>query len=66
MVRTVHKFELRLLQGKPLTNADQRNKCHAVMETHVSDTIYMFSPDCDEECYGTLPTLCEGQLNYLE
>ena len=66
VVRTVHKFELGLLQTKPLTHADQREKSHAVMESNVFDTIYMFSPDCGDECFGTLPTLCESQVHSLE
>jgi len=66
VVRPAHKFKLILLQAKPLTNADQRNKGYAVIETQIFDTIYMFSPDCGDECYGTLPTLCEGQLPSLE
>jgi hypothetical protein len=59
-------FELGFLQAKPLAKTDQRNKGHTVMEIHVFDTIYMFSPDCGEECYGTVPTPCEGQLHSLE
>jgi hypothetical protein len=66
VVGTKHKSKLDLLQAKALTNVDQRNKGHAVMETHVFGAIYMFSPDCVEECYGTLPTLCEGHLHSLE
>jgi hypothetical protein len=64
--RTVHKLELGLLKAKLLTRDDQSEKGHAVMETHVFDTICTFSPDCGDDCFGTLTTLCEGQLHSLE
>jgi hypothetical protein len=50
VVRAVHEFDFRLVINEHLTNGDQWKEGHAVIETHVFDRIYMFSPDRRHEC----------------
>lgn len=42
VVRAVHKFDKTRDKRKRLTNGDQREACHAVIEIHVFDMIYVF------------------------
>jgi hypothetical protein len=44
VVGTLHKSELDLLQAKTLTNADQRNKGHAMMEIMFLTRFICFHP----------------------
>jgi hypothetical protein len=60
MVTAVHNFEFRLVIKETPNKWRLLGRSHAVIETHVFDRIYMFSPDRCHECNGTLPTLCRS------
>lgn len=49
MVTAAHNFEFRLVINE-ITNDDWWKEGHAVTETLVLDTIYVFSPDRRREC----------------
>jgi hypothetical protein len=49
VVTAAHKFDFRLVLDE-ITNGDRWKEGHVMTETHVLDTIYVFSSDRGREC----------------
>jgi len=63
VLRAVYKFDFRLFYTKHLTDSNDyflRKLQHVVIEPHVFDRMYMFSPDRPGVCQETVPTLCRS------